>query len=91
MKSIRTYSNQILTFQCFTKEQVIEINKEIENHKIQKEKSINVAANVDKIGIFSHVPCDPLMNFIHPWLYSCQQSLYVALPCGANKYIGIFI
>ena len=75
MKSIRTtYSNQVFTFPCFTKEQVTTINKEIKNHEIQKEESISVADNVDKKGDFFNVPCAPLMNFIHPWLYSCQLS-----------------
>ena len=62
-----------VTFQCFTPEQVKEINKEIKKNISQKEKLTGAAAHVVKIGEFSHVPCSPLMELLHPWLYQCQQ------------------
>ena len=64
------------TFQCFTKEQVKEINKEIKrctnNGFSQKENPDEVAKFVTKKGDFFHIPCPPLMELLHPWLYQCQ-------------------
>jgi predicted 2-oxoglutarate/Fe(II)-dependent dioxygenase YbiX len=61
------------TFKCFTHEQVKEINKAIKNSIFKKEEPSENSANVSKIGKFSVVPCLPLMNLIHPWLYKCQE------------------
>jgi len=60
-------------FQCFTHEQVKEINKEIKKNVFQKEPSIEPAQNVSKIGNFFHIPCSSLMELLHPWLHQCQR------------------
>ena len=62
-----------ITFPCFTHEQVKEINKEIKKNIFKKEKALYSAQNVSKIGDFSIVPCSPLMELLHPWLYQCQR------------------
>ena len=61
-----------VAFQCFTLEQVKEINKEIKKNITKKENPSKAAQNVSKIGEFCHVPCMSLMELIHPWLYQCQ-------------------
>jgi len=61
------------TFQCFTHEQIKEINDEIKKNIFQKEEKSFSSDTAIKIGEFSHVPCLPLMQLIHPWLYHCQQ------------------
>ena len=60
------------TFKCFTHEQVKEINKEIKTQESKKQDPAKAARNVSKIGEFSIVPCEPLMEILHPWLYQCQ-------------------
>ena len=62
-----------VTFQCFTHEQVKEINKEIKKYLIEKEESTEAAQNTSKIGDFFNIPCMPLMELLHPWLYQCQH------------------
>ena len=66
----------VYTFECFTHEQVKEINKRIKKNILRKENQIDSASNVTskkmKIGDFSIVPCFPLMELLHPWLYHCQ-------------------
>ena len=62
----------IFIFQCFTQEQVKEINKEIKKNIFHKESQTDAAQNVSKIGNFFHIPCSPLMKLLHPWLYECQ-------------------
>ena len=66
-------TNVVFDFPCFTHEQVKEINKAIKNSMLKQEEPSENSANVSKIGKFSVVPCLPLMNLIHPWLYKCQQ------------------
>ena len=61
-----------VTFQCFTHEQVKEINKEIKKNIFQKEDPSNASSTTTKTGDFFIVPCSPLMEVIHPWLYRCQ-------------------
>ena len=61
-----------VTFQCFTHEQVKEINKEIKKNIIEKEELSKSAQNTSKKGDFFIVPCMPLMEMLHPWLYRCQ-------------------
>ena len=63
-----------ITFQCFTQEQVKEINKKIKKNIIEKEELSKSAQNVSKIGDFFPIQCSPLMELIHPWLYQCQQT-----------------
>jgi len=63
----------VISFDCFTKEQVKEINKEIKKNIIEKQDPSNAAAVASKIGEFSIVPCEPLMDLLHPWLFQCQQ------------------
>ena len=62
------------TFQCFTFKQVKEINKEIKKNITEKEEVSKAAQNTSKKGDFFHIPCLPLMELIHPWLYKCQQA-----------------
>ena len=61
-------------FDCFTHEQVKEINKKINENILHEIDPAHAAANVPKIGEFFIVPCMPLMELIHPWLYRCQQA-----------------
>jgi len=64
----------VIGFQCFEHEQIKEINKKIKENIVQKEDlSKTVATNASKIGDFFHVPCNPLMELLHPWLYQCQR------------------
>ncbi len=65
----------VYSFNCFTKEQVKEINKRIKNDvgELEKQDPSYTASSVSKIGEFFHVSCVPLMDLIHPWLYQCQQ------------------
>jgi len=64
----------VLAFPCFKHEQVKEIKKKIKENIIQEEEKSYAAENVSKIGNFSVVPCFPLMELIHPWLYQCQRA-----------------
>ena len=64
----------INTFEVFTQEQVVKINKEIKKNILRTQQSSDGAQNVSKIGKFSIVRCGPLMELIHPWLYLCQES-----------------
>ena len=63
----------IISFDCFTQEQVKEINKKIKKNLIQKEEPDNVASSASKIGDFFIISCEPLIDLLHPWLYHCQQ------------------
>ena len=56
----------------FSEEQIKEINKEIKKNLFQKEPQTEAAQNASKIGDFFHIPCSPLMELLHPWLYQCQ-------------------
>ena len=47
----------VYTFDCFTHEQVKEINKRSKKNILRKEKQSNVASNASKKGEFSIVPC----------------------------------
>ena len=62
----------VIVFQCFTHEQVKEINKKIKKNIFEKEPSGEAAASASKIGDFFIVPCMPLIEMLHPWLYQCQ-------------------
>ena len=64
----------IIAFQCFAYEQVKEINKEIKKNIIKKEPLPHAADYTSKIGEFFNIPCGPLMEMLHPWLYQCQQT-----------------
>jgi len=66
--------HNINLFQSFTHEQVKEINKKIKKNLFQKRNPSNAAPNVSKKGNFFNIPCSPLMEVIHPWLYQCQQA-----------------
>lgn len=70
LKSSDMYNTHV--FSCFTIEQVKEINKEIKKNPFQKEPQIKVAKYASKVGEFFNVPCIPLMELLHPWLYKCQ-------------------
>jgi len=50
-----------------------EINKKIRNNVLKKEELPENSAAATKIGKFYIIPCSPLMNLIHPWLYQCQE------------------
>ena len=64
----------ICAFQCFTQEQVKEINKKVKENIRERQPSKEAAQNVNKIGEFSIVPCVPLMELLHPWLSHCQYA-----------------
>ena len=65
--------SQVITFDCFTHEQVKEINKKIKKNKLQKEESSAAATYASKKGDFFHILCSPLMELLRPWLYECQH------------------
>ena len=65
-------SDFYLAFDCFTKEQVKEINKEIKKNIFEKEPLQGAAKYTTKKGKFFYVPCSSLMNLLYPWLYECQ-------------------
>ena len=60
------------TFQCFTHEQVKKINKKIKENIFEKEEKSSGSRTTAKVGEFFYVPCVPLMELIHPWVYECQ-------------------
>ena len=62
----------VSSFQCFTPEQVKEINEKIRMSITSKESPYDAAVGVPKRGSFSYVPCPPMMDLLHPWLYNCQ-------------------
>ena len=70
MKEIKR--NPCITFPCFTHEQVKEINKKIKENIFQEEAKSQFGTSTKK-GNFFHVPCEPLMDLLHPWLFHCQQ------------------
>tara|TARA_Y100000758_G_scaffold118381_1_gene83187 strand:- start:384 stop:956 length:573 start_codon:yes stop_codon:yes gene_type:complete len=62
------------TFECFDQEQVNKINKEIKKTVLPKiDSGAGAAIDTIKKGDFSNVPCLPLMELIHPWIYKCQE------------------
>ena len=61
-------------FQCFTHKQVKEINKKIKENILQKQDPSDASSTASKVGEFFNVPCLPLMELLHPWLYQCQQA-----------------
>ena len=65
-------NTSVAIFDCFTKKQVSEINKEIEKNIARREDEAAKAKDTTKRGDFFHVPCIPLMELLHPWLYECQ-------------------
>jgi hypothetical protein len=67
-------SGRAVNFNCFTIEQVKEINKEIKTQESKKQDLTYTAQNASKIGEFSHVPCGPLIGILHPFLYQCQLA-----------------
>ena len=67
-------NGECVTFDCFTHEQVKEINKKIKENIFQKEEKTKPSQNVSKKGEFFHVPCSSLMALLHPWLYECQHT-----------------
>ena len=60
------------SFDCFTIEQVKEINKIIKENILEEENSSLPADNANKKGKFYIFPCDPLIQLLHPFLYNCQ-------------------
>ena len=71
---MKQLKSKLISGQIFSPEQVKAINKEIKKNIIQKEASFSPAAgaSTEKKGDFFHVPCNPLMGLLHPWLYQCQ-------------------
>ena len=66
-------SLEVISFDCFTHEQIKEINKKIKKNIFQKEPSTYAAEDTTKKGDFFHLSCFPLMEMLHPWLYQCQK------------------
>ena len=62
-----------IIFECFTQEQVKEINKNIKKNIITKEDSLKASDHATKKGDFFLIPCSPLMKLLHPWLCECQM------------------
>ena len=63
---------EVVTFKCFTLEQVKEINKLIKKNIYEREKSFSQAHSASKTGDFFHISISPLMELIYPWLDECQ-------------------
>ena len=59
-------------FQCFSLEQIKEINKEIQKNLGKREDPSLAAGNVNKIGDFWHVPCHSIMESVYSWIHGCQ-------------------
>ena len=62
-----------VTFQCFTHEQIKDLNIKIKKNIFQKQDPSDASSYVSKIGKFFHVSCYSLMELIHPWLHQCQR------------------
>jgi hypothetical protein len=64
----------IISFKCFTLDQVKIINKQIQKNVVGEEPESSVAQPINgmKTGTFTHVHCASLMELIHPWLYNIQ-------------------
>ena len=71
---LRKPKTTLFHFQCFTHEQVKEINKKIKENILGKQNPAAAADNATKRGEFFPVPCTPLMELIHPWVYQCQLA-----------------
>ena len=63
-----------ISFQCYTNEQVKEINKKIKEITWRKQDPSDAAFTVSKVGEFFNVPCPPLMELLIPWLENCQHA-----------------
>jgi len=63
----------VFGFACFNPQKVKAINKLIKKNVGQKEEPTQAAEDTNKVGTFFNVPIPPIMNLIHPWLYSCQN------------------
>tara|TARA_B100001964_G_scaffold52574_1_gene59524 strand:- start:109 stop:669 length:561 start_codon:yes stop_codon:yes gene_type:complete len=63
----------VSSFQCFTPEQVKEINKKIKENIWSRQDPADAARGATKIGDFFYVPCPPMMDLLHPWMYECQH------------------
>ena len=72
MKKWNKNNTRVYTFDCFTKEQIKEINKGIKKNIFGKESSLTAAKHASKKGNFFHVSCSPLMGLLYPWLHECQ-------------------
>ena len=66
-------TNVAINFQCFTHEQVKEINKEIRKNIRQKEP-LDAAASAIKVGNFFHIPCLLLTELLHCLLYTSDAA-----------------
>ena len=64
----------VYSFQCFTQEQIKEINEKIKKNILQKQDPSHAANNTTKTGEFFNIPCLLLMESIHSWLYRCQHT-----------------
>jgi len=61
-------------FNCFSKEQIKEINIKIHNEFLtEKENPSLAAASVNKKGKFYHVPFLPMGELLHRWMWNCQR------------------
>jgi len=65
-------SSELSIFDCYTKEQVKEINKKVKENIRERQNPEQAAQNVNKKGEFFNVPCLPVLELLHPWLYQCQ-------------------
>ena len=63
----------VSSFQCFTHEQVKVINKKIKENIWGRQDPADAARAAIKTGDFFYIPCPPLMELLHPWLYECQN------------------
>ena len=70
---MRKDNTVVISFDCFTQEQVKEINKEIKKNIFQKEPADASARGTTKTGEFFNLQCMPIMELICPWLYQCQN------------------
>jgi len=75
----RKDNTKVFGMNCFTQEQVKEINKVIQKnilgfdeHHVIKESVGFPASYTTKTGEFFNIRCSILMKLIHPWLHQCQ-------------------
>jgi hypothetical protein len=65
--------SSIVTFNCFTQEEVRGINEKIKQSQLRKEIPSDASEEVTKKGEFFNLQCHEVMDSIYPFLYRCQQ------------------
>ena len=67
------FPSNFFTFDCFSHEEVKEINKQIRKEVYTREPIGNASKSATKKGNFFIISCLPLIELINPWLSMCQK------------------